>query len=152
MHLSSSLIDYEEPSKNDFDSIPHLILDRDESVFHLGDPYPHRENFDPTPNSEIISRFKSVIHLKTLPFYQISRSIIINCMGKSTNFKSTLPSQLLKSSCMGSCSNQVLTSEIFGKEFQECQVVNSETFHLLFQSSLVHDIFQFSNSFDWMIE
>ena len=92
LHLSSSLIDYEEPSKDDFDSIPHLILDQDESVLRLGDPYPHRENFDPAPNSKIISRFKSVIDLKTLPFYKISRSIIINCMGESTNFKSTLPS------------------------------------------------------------
>ena len=31
-------------------------------------------------------------------------------------------------------------------------MVSGETFHLLFQSSLVHDIFKFANPFDWVIE
>ena len=38
LHLSSSLINYKEPSKNnliDIDSIPHSNLDQDELVFFL---------------------------------------------------------------------------------------------------------------------
>ena len=51
---------------------------------------------------------------------------------------------------MVSCSNQVLTWEIFGKESRECQVVSGKIFHLFFQSSMVHNAFNFANSFDWV--
>ena len=53
--------------------------------------------------------------------------------------QSTLPSHLLKSS-MVSC----------GTDSRKCQLVNGKAFYLL--SSLVHNVFNFANFFDWVNE
>ena len=66
-----------------------------------------------------IMKFQSVIDLKTFPS-KIPRSIIISHMEENTCFQSTLPSQLLKSSCMVSCSNQVLTCVKFLVKSLKC--------------------------------
>ena len=118
-NLSSSLISYEEPSKDDFDSIPHSILDQDKLILYFNNPYFHREHFPFAPNLQIISRIKRAIDFEYFPSYQTPKSISPSYMGENIcfqYFQSTLPSHLFKSSCMGSCSNQVLTFEIFSKE------------------------------------
>ena len=141
---SSCPLLYKESSRNgslNFDNIPHSFINLDKTVLS----YSHDVDF------LLVPKFESVIDLKTFPS-QIPRSVIINHKEDNTYFQSILPSHLLKSSCMGSCSNQVLTCEMFDKESQECQVVNGKTFHLLFRSSLMHNAFNFANSFFWVIE
>ena len=86
---------YKESSRNgslNFDNIPHSFINLDKMVLS----YSHDVELLPIP------KFESVINLETFPS-QIPRSIIIK---ENTYFQSTLPSQLLKSSCMDSCSNQ----------------------------------------------
>ena len=121
---SSCPLLYKESPRNgslNFDNIPHSIINLGKAVLS----YSHDVYFLPVP------KFESVIDLKTFPS-QIPRSIIINHKEDNRYFQFTLPSQLLKSSCMGSCSNQVLTCKIFSKESRECQLVNGKTFHLFF--------------------
>ena len=54
--------------------------------------------------------------------------------------QSTLPSHLLMSFSMVSCST----------DSRKCQLVNGKAFYLL--SSLVHNVFNFANFFDWVNE
>ena len=90
---SSCPLLYKESSRNgslNFDNIPHSFINIDKVVLS----YSHDVDFLPVP------KFESVTNLENFPS-QIPKSIIIK---ENTYFQSTLPCQLLKSSCMGSCS------------------------------------------------
>ena len=99
-------------------------------------------DIDLVSNLTIIPRIK----LKTFSSHQIIRSIILSHLGE--NFQSTLPSQLLQSSCMGLLSNQDVTFKIFSHESKHCLVIGENVF---FQSAWMNNIFWFTNlSYRWL--
>ena len=93
---------------------------------------------DLVSNFEIIPR----IRLKAFSSHQIPRSIIPS-LGE--NFQSTLSSQLFKSSCMGFSFNQVVTFEIFNKDFKHYHIIGEKALHVSSQSSVMNKFFQLVN-------
>ena len=80
--------------------------------------------------------------MKAFPSDQIPRSIVPSLR---ENFQATLPCQLFESSCMGLCSNQAVTFEIFSQESEHGHIIGENVLHIFSQSSLMNNMFQFLN-------
>ena len=126
-----SELDKKNPCPNDINKIPYPILDQDMSVQCV--------DTDLALNLAIILGTQ----LKAFFSHQIPRSIIPSHLGE--NFQSTLPSQLFESSCVGLCSIQDATFEIFSQEFEHGHIIGENALHFPYRSSIMNNIFQFIN-------
>ena len=89
--------------------IPYPILNHDVLVQCM--------DTDLASNIAIIPK----IQLKTFYSHQKPRLIIPSQLGE--NFQCTLPSQLSNPSCIGLCSDQAITFEIFSQEFEHGHII-----------------------------